>query len=390
MFAGGIPVFSFLLAIIYVSFISLGLPDGLLGAAWPTVYQQWNVPVSYSGIIYFIICLGTIISSLQSDRLTRKLGTGAVTAISVSMTAVALLGFSFSHSFLAMCLWAVPYGLGAGGVDASLNNYVALHYESRHMSWLHCMWGLGASVGPYIMSAILGAGQDWSRGYFYVGIIQVALSLGLFCTLPKWKKTADASAADRPPLKLHQVLTIPGAKAIMLAFFCYCALEQTICLWAASYLNMHTRLSPDAAAGWASMIYLGITLGRFFSGFVTTKLSDTQMIRLGCGILSLGVVLVLLPLGTGATVAGILLMGLGCAPIYPCIIHSTPVHFGAENSQAMVGLQMASAYIGSCLMPPLFGLIANHISISLLPIYLLVILVVMVWMHEVTQKKTAQ
>ena len=390
MFAGGIPVFSFLLAIIYVSFISLGLPDGLLGAAWPTVYQQWNVPVSYSGIIYFIICLGTIISSLQSDRLTRKLGTGAVTAISVSMTAVALLGFSFSHSFLAMCLWAVPYGLGAGGVDASLNNYVALHYESRHMSWLHCMWGLGASVGPYIMSAILGAGQDWSRGYFYVGIIQVALSLGLFCTLPKWKKTADASAADRPPLKLHQVLAIPGAKAIMLAFFCYCALEQTICLWAASYLNMHTRLSPDAAAGWASMIYLGITLGRFFSGFVTTKLSDTQMIRLGCGILSLGVVLVLLPLGTGATVAGILLMGLGCAPIYPCIIHSTPVHFGAENSQAMVGLQMASAYIGSCLMPPLFGLIANHISISLLPIYLLGILVVMVWMHEVTQKKTAQ
>ena len=380
-------MFSFLLAIIYAAFISLGLPDGLLGAAWPTVYPLWNVPVSYSGIIYFIICLGTIFASLSSDFLTRKLGTGMVTAISVSTTAVALLGFAFSPSFFAMCLWAIPYGLGAGGVDASLNNYVALHYESRHMSWLHCMWGLGASIGPYIMSAVLSGGQSWSNGYLYVGIIQIFLSVGLFCTLPMWKKSA-IHATQQSSLSLTRVLTIPGAKAILIAFFCYCALEQTICLWAASYLTLHSGLSPEDAAGWAAMAYLGITFGRFLSGFVTMKLNDTQMIRLGCGILSTGVLLMLLPLGSVATIVGILLAGLGCAPIYPCIIHSTPAHFGAENSQAMVGLQMASAYIGSCLMPPLFGFIADRVSISLLPAYSMVILVVMVLSHEVTQKRT--
>ena len=380
-------MFSLLLAIIYFSFISLGLPDGLLGAAWPTVYQLWNVPVSYSGIIYFIICFGTIISSLHSDRLTKHLGTGLVTALSVATTAIALLGFSFSHSFFAMCLWAIPYGLGAGGVDASLNNYVALHYESRHMSWLHCMWGLGASVGPYIMSAVLSGGQSWNNGYLYVGIIQILLSIGLFCTLPMWKKTS-APSSDQPPLKLKHVLPIPGAKAILIAFFCYCALEQTVCLWAASYLNLHTGLSPEEAAGWAAMVYIGITFGRFISGFVTMKLNDTQMIRLGCGILGVGILLMLLPLGKTATIIGILLTGLGCAPIYPCIIHSTPAHFGAENSQAMVGLQIASASVGSCLMPPLFGLIADHIHISLLPVYALTILLVMFLCHEITHKRT--
>lgn len=379
---------SLLLAIIYLSFISLGLPDGLLGAAWPTVYQQWNVPVSYSGVIYVIICIGTVIASLLSDRLTRRLGTGLVTALSVATTALALLGFAASRSFWALCLWSVPYGLGAGGVDASLNNYVALHYKSHHMSWLHCMWGLGASVGPYLMGAVLTGGGVWSDGYLYVGLIQLALTAGLFCALPLWKKTAPVCTEAQPPLKLSQVLSIPGAKAILLAFFCYCALEQTVCLWSASYLNLHTGLSPEEAAGWASMFYLGITFGRFLSGFVTMKLSDPDMIRLGCGILGLGVALVLLPLGAGATIAGILLMGLGCAPIYPCIIHSTPVHFGAENSQAMVGLQMASAYVGSCLMPPLFGLVAQHITISLLPLYTLMILLVMFVSHEITQKRT--
>ena len=379
---------SLLLAIIYLSFISLGLPDGLLGAAWPTVYQQWNVPVSFSGVIYVIICIGTVIASLLSDRLTKRLGTGMVTALSVATTALALLGFAASRSFWALCLWSVPYGLGAGGVDASLNNYVALHYKSHHMSWLHCMWGLGASVGPYLMGAVLTGGGVWSDGYLYVGLIQLALTAGLFCALPLWKKSAPVCTDPQPPLKLSQVLSIPGAKAILLAFFCYCALEQTVCLWSASYLNLHIGLPPEEAAGWASMFYLGITFGRFLSGFVTMKLSDPKMIRLGCGILGLGVALVLLPLGAGATIAGILLMGLGCAPIYPCIIHSTPTHFGAENSQAMVGLQMASAYIGSCLMPPLFGLVAQHLTISLLPLYTLVILLVMFVSHEITQKCT--
>ena len=379
-------MFHILLAIIYIAFISLGLPDGLLGAAWPTIYPDWGVPVSYSGIIFFIICLGTIISSLQSDRLTRKLGAGLVTAISTGMTAIALLGFAFSNSFWMLCLWAIPYGLGAGGVDASLNNYVAIHYESRHMSWLHCMWGLGASIGPYIMSAVLTGGQHWGNGYLYVGLLQIVLAAGLFCTLPMWKKTAAEAATDAPPMKLRQVLALPGAKSIMLAFFCYCALEQTVGLWSASFLTLRWEMSAETAAGWASMFYLGITAGRFLSGFVTMKLNDTQMIRLGCGILAAGVALVLLPLGQWFAVVGLMLIGLGCAPIYPCIIHSTPAHFGIENSQAMVGVQMASAYMGNCVMPPLFGLIAGNISISLFPAYLLAILLLMAWMHEVTCK----
>ena len=376
-----------LLIVIYISFISLGLPDGLLGAGWPTMYPQFEVPVSYSGILFLIICLGTVVSSLQSDRLTRRFGTGKVTAFSVATTALALLGFSVSTSFWQLCLWAIPYGLGAGSVDASLNNYVALHFESRHMSWLHCMWGVGASVGPYIMGAVLTGGQVWNRGYLYVGLIQLALAIGLFFCLPLWKKPSDEGIPSAPPMKLAQILAIPGAKTIMTAFFCYCALEQTVCLWSASYLHLHWHLDPDTAASWASLFYLGITAGRFLSGFVTIKLSDKQMIRLGFAVLALGVALVLLPLGKLFVLAGLVLIGLGCAPIYPCIIHSTPAYFGAENSQAMVGVQMASAYLGNCMMPPLFGLIANHIDIGLFPVYLVGILTVMISMYELTCKK---
>lgn len=376
-----------LLVIIYISFVSLGLPDGLLGAGWPTMYPQFDVPVSYSGIIFLIICLGTVVSSLQSDRVIRRLGTGKMTACSVGMTAAALFGFSFSNAFWQLCVWAIPYGLGAGGVDAALNNYVAVHYKSRHMSWLHGMWGLGASIGPYIMSAVLTGGQVWNKGYLYVGIIQMTLAAGLLLTLPLWKKPVQEQSVTTAPLKLPQIFAIPGAKEILIAFFCYCALEQTVCLWSASYLNLHLRIHPETAAAWSSLFYLGITSGRFISGFVTFKLNDTQMIRLGFAILALGVALVLLPLGIDFTLAGLVLIGLGCAPIYPCIIHSTPEHFGIENSQAMVGVQMASAYLGNCVMPPLFGLIANHVNIGLFPVYLLLILAVMVGMHEITCRK---
>ena len=376
-----------LLVIIYISFVSLGLPDGLLGAGWPTMYPQFDVPVSYSGIIFLIICLGTVVSSLQSDRVIRRLGTGKMTACSVGMTAAALFGFSFSNAFWQLCVWAIPYGLGAGGVDAALNNYVAVHYKCRHMSWLHGMWGLGASIGPYIMSAVLTGGQVWNKGYLYVGIIQMTLAAGLLLTLPLWKKPVQEQSVTTAPLKLPQIFAIPGAKEILIAFFCYCALEQTVCLWSASYLNLHLRIHPETAAAWSSLFYLGITSGRFISGFVTFKLNDTQMIRLGFAILALGVALVLLPLGIGFTLAGLVLIGLGCAPIYPCIIHSTPEHFGIENSQAMVGVQMASAYLGNCVMPPLFGLIANHVDIGLFPLYLVAILAVMVGMYELTCKK---
>ena len=378
-----------LLAIIYLAFISLGLPDALLGSAWPTMYSEFDVPVSYAGIISMIIALGTIISSLQSDRLTRKLGTGKVTAISVAMTAIALLGFSSSHAFWMLCVWAVPYGLGAGSVDAALNNYVALHYESHHMSWLHCMWGVGATVGPYIMGFALSGGKTWNTGYLYIGVLQIVLTAILVFSLPLWKerKTSESpgntneNTTLEKPLTLPQIIKIPGAKEVMLCFFCYCAIEQTAGLWASSYLTLFKGVSAETGARFAGMFFIGITVGRAINGFIAMKLQDSQMIRLGQSIIAIGVIVMLLP--------GPHIIGLGCAPVYPCIIHSTPAHFGAGRSQALIGVQMASAYVGTCLMPPIFGLIANHISIALFPVYIMALLILMVIMHELLSKKTA-
>lgn len=367
-------MFQLLLVIIYLAFISLGLPDSLLGSAWPSMYQEFSVPVSYAGGISMIIAVGTIISSLQSDRLTKKFGTGKVTAFSVLMTAAALFGFSVSHSYVALCLWAIPYGLGAGSVDASLNNYVALHYASKHMSWLHCMWGIGASLGPYVMGYALTDNGSWNMGYRYIAILQIVLTAILLVSLPLWKiKTSADTTLDtekQEPLSLKKIICIPGAKEVMVTFFCYCAVEQTAGLWASSYLVLNLGLSEDTAASFASLFFVGITIGRALGGFLTLKLNDTQMIRLGQAIVAVGTLFLFLPLGNRSALAGLVLLGLGCAPIYPSIIHSTPEHFGSDRSQAIIGVQMASAYVGTCLMPPVFGLIANHISVSLLPLYL--------------------
>mgnify|MGYP004521246095 FL=1 len=379
----------FLLAIIYLSFISLGLPDALLGAAWPNMYPQFQVPVSYAGIISMIIALGTIISSLQSDRLTRKFGTGKVTAVSVGITALALWGFSISHSFILLCLWAIPYGLGAGSVDASLNNYVALHYSSKHMSWLHCMWGIGATLGPYIMGAVLTDGATWNTGYRIISVLQIVLTAVLVFSLPKWKgqNTSSGETVHGKALSLKEILAIPGAKAVMICFFCYCAIESTTMLWASSYLHLSKGVDAKTAASFAGMFCIGITIGRGINGFIAMKLKDCQMIRMGQAIILTGIIVMILPFGKTVSLIGFSLIGLGCAPVYPCIIHSTPSHFGAERSQAIIGVQMASAYVGTCLMPPLFGLIANHISIRLLPIYLLILLALMVYMHELLERK---
>ena len=379
-----------LLVIIYLSFISLGLPDALLGAAWPIMSQEFAVPVSYAGGISLIIAMGTVVSSLQSDRLTKWLGAGKVTAISVAMTAVAIYGFSVSGEYWQLCLWAIPYGLGAGSVDASLNNYVALHYASRHMSWLHCMWGLGASIGPYIMGIALTGGMGWNMGYGIIAVIQICLSAALFLSLPLWKKRSDEPGENgekAKPLTLKQIVGIRGAKEVMLAFFCYCALEQTCILWGSSYFFLHIGLDEETAASLAALYMLGLTFGRFLNGFLTYKINDTNLIRLGEGLIGLGVVVMLLPFGKWAAMIGLVLMGLGSAPIYPCIIHSTPSHFGEENSQALIGVQMASAYVGICCMPPLFGLLANHIGVYLLPWYTGAILVLMAVMCERLERK---
>lgn len=389
-------MFSLLLAVIYLAFISLGLPDSLLGSVWPTIYQEFNVPVSYAGAIFMIISAGTIFSSLQSDRLTKSLGTGKVTAFSVLMTAVALFGFSISHSYWMLVLWAIPYGLGAGSVDASLNNYVALHYKSHHMSWLHCMWGVGASIGPYIMSFALVNGQTWNIGYRYISLIQVALTIIIMLSLPLWKKRpviSDIQEAENGKdkvLTLKEIFNIPGAKQLMLMFFCYCALEQTAGLWASSYLVLQHGFDLEVATSYGSLFFIGITVGRAISGFITMKLNDKQMIYLGQGLILIGIIIMCLPLGHQVALMGLVTIGLGCAPIYPCIIHSTPSNFGKDKSQAIIGVQMASAYVGNLLMPPLFGIIANHISAIVFPIYLLLILIVMVVMHIKLNKSVSK
>lgn len=396
---------SLLLPIIYLSFISLGLPDALLGAAWPTLYLSLDVPLSYAGIISMIISGGTIFSSLQSDRLNRRYGTGRITFGSVLLTAVALLGFSFSRSFLALCLWAIPYGLGAGSVDAALNNYVALHYKSQHMNWLHCMWGIGAALGPMLMGMCLTHGLGWPAGYRLVAGVQLALTAILFFRLPLWKKAAmeetaaasaehASSAVTLAPLSLKQIFALPGAKEIFLCFFCYSALEATIGLWASSYLSLFAGMDAKTAAGRAALFYVGITGGRALSGFLAQKWDDDRMIRLGQGIVAMGLFCLFVamlcstcsdgssPFLLLLTQFGFLLLGLGCAPIYPGIIHSTPARFGTARSQAMIGVQMASAYVGSCFLPPLFGVLARCYSVALLPFYALLLLGIMFTMHQ--------
>ena len=378
-----------LLAIIYLAFISLGLPDSVLGAAWPVMYTELGAPLSHAGLIAMIISLGTVVSSLLSDRLTRRFGSGLVTAVSVALTAAALFGFSCSRSFWQLCLIAVPYGLGAGGVDACLNNYVALHYASRHMSWLHCMWGIGAATGPVIMGRAITGGLGWPMGYRMISWLQVGLTAVLFVSLPIWQKRPDADGEKSAnALSLHEILRIPGVKEVLICFFCYCAIEQTAGLWAASYLVLANGVTEELAATLAALFFAGITVGRALNGFLTFRFDDKTLIRLGCAVILLGVVCI--PFGGAASMAGFVLTGLGCAPVYPCVIHSTPAHFGAERSQAIIGVQMAAAYIGTCTMPPLFGLVARHISVRLLPLDLLLLLGLMALMHERLLKKTAQ
>lgn len=373
-----------LLGIIYVAFISLGLPDALLGAAWPSIQGELGVPVSYAGIISIIISGGTIISSLLSDTLTKKLGTGRVTAVSVAVTAGALWGFSVSDSFWMLCVIALPYGLGAGAVDAALNNYVALHYEARHMSWLHCFWGIGASIGPYIMGACLVGGLPWTGGYQIISVLQMALTAVLFATLYLWKgsRAEEEEQGERRSMGLLEVFGLSGAKEAMISFFCYCGLEQTTGLWAASYMVLNRGISASAAAKWASLFYLGITAGRFVCGFITMKLNDRNMVRLGQAVAVAGIVLLTLPLGQVMTGVGLVMVGVGCAPVYPALLHETPDNFGEDLSQAIMGMQMACAYVGTMVMPSLFGMISGRVGIWLYPFYLLGIVAVMVLMVE--------
>ena len=385
-------MYTLLLLLIYLAFISLGLPDSLLGSAWPVIHQELQVPLSYAGAVTMIISFGTICSSLMSERLTKKLGVNIVTVCSVLLTAIALYGFSTASAFWMLCLWGIPYGLGAGAIDAALNNYVALHYNSRHMSWLHCFWGVGTIISPYIMSYALTT-SVWQNGYRMVSFLQMGITVILLVTLPVWKvnrKANEQKAEQAAVIGIRGALKIKGVPQLLLGFFSYCSLESTLLLWSSSYLVGEKGVTAQKAAAFASLFCIGITAGRFLSGLVTEKLGDYNLIRIGTGILLLGCIAMILPLKTDvAALGGLVVMGLGCAPVYPSIIHATPDNFGAQNSQAIIGIQMASAYVGSTFMPPVFGLIANHISVALMPFFVLFFIVLMYIMVKKTFQNRA-
>ena len=371
----------FLLLLIYLAFISLGLPDALLGAAWPIMSGEFRVPVSYMGIVSLLISGFTVVSSLLTDRTVNRFGTGKVTAVSVALTAVGLLGFAFSGNFWMLCVWAIPYGLGAGCVDAGLNNYVANHYASRHMSWLHCMWGVGAAIGPYVMGTVLTAGQSWNTGYLYIAIFQVALTAVMLLSIPKWKTVAGEKTEEHTHLTFRQILELPGVRSVVLIFLCYGAVESIAGHWASSYLVLHLGVGEERAAGLAAMFYLGITLGRAVSGFVTLRFNDKQMAYMGMTMVLTGLVMMLLFRLEILCIIGFVTMGVGCAPIFPCLIHATPIQFGASRSQAIIGVEMASFYAGTCFLPPAFGLFADLAGICSMPFVLLAFLMGMLLLH---------
>lgn len=375
---------SLLLAIIYISFISLGLPDALLGSAWPAMQAELKVPFSYAGIISMTIAAGTVISSFFTDKLLKKLGTGKLTACSIALTAISLLGFSFAPSFTVLCILALPYGLGAGAVDAALNNYVALYYKASHMNFLHCFWGVGVTIGPFVMGACLADGLRFSTGYQLVAIFQLILTFVVFLSLPLWKKQTSEAATETeaPTLKKSQLIHLPGVKAALCSFFLYCAIEQTAGLWGASYMVITRGISAETAARLASLFYIGITVGRFTCGFAAMKLSNKTLLRTGVGLILCGILMLLAPLGNMMMFVGFILIGVGCAPVYPGLIHDTPRNFGAEYSQSVIGLQMASSYVGTTFMPTIFGFLADHLSIRLYPFYLLIMVIGMAAMIE--------
>lgn len=379
-------VSTMLLVIIYISFISLGLPDSLLGSAWPSMVGGLSAPLWGAGLVQMTVSFGTIVSSLNSARLIRRFGTGRLTAISVAMTALALLGFSFARHYAWLLLMAVPLGLGAGAVDAALNNYVALHCAPRHMSWLHCFWGVGTTIGPVILSGCIAWGGGWAAGYRVIGGLQCALSAVLFGTLGLWRHgSVQQEEQAARELTVSQVLALPGAKPGMITFLCYCAVESTVGLWAATFMVVARGVDAAQAASYAALFYLGITVGRAISGFMTIRFLPRQMVRLGQALLAAGCALLLVPVH-GLMLAGLVLCGLGCAPIYPNIIQDTPVNYGAENSQAAIGVQMAFAYVGSTFLPSVFGGLAGRLGYGLMPVYALALTALMAAMFAAQKR----
>ncbi|WP_209810339.1 MFS transporter [Ammoniphilus resinae] len=369
-----------LLVIIYLAFIGLGLPDAMLGAAWPVMHKEYVAPIEMAGVLSMIIVGGTIVSSFYSGVVLQKWGVGRVTWVSVMMTAVALLGFSLSPSVLWLALLAVPLGLGAGSVDAGLNHYVATHYKAHHMSWLHCFWGIGAILGPLLMSHFIAGGESWRKGYLTVSVIQFAIVLLLLFSLSLWKK-GDMAAASTVPVR-GKVTQIKGVKLSLFAFFFYIGVEATISLWGSSFLVNAKELPVATAVLWVSLFYVGVTFGRLITGFVTFCFENRTLIRVGQGLILVGAVLLIVPLPPLFLLIGLVLVGFGCAPIYPCMLHITPERFGTEHSQRIIGYQMAVANIGGAFLPPLFGWFAAKTTFSVFPYVIVAYTIAMLILSE--------
>ncbi len=377
---------TFFLFVIYMAFIGLGLPDSVLGASWPVLHLALDVPIAHAGILSVMTTGGTIISSFMSGRVTKRFGTGRVTLVSVLMTAIALMGFSYASSFYWLMLLTIPLGLGAGSVDAALNGYVAMHYEAKHMSWLHSFWGVGATLGPMIMSVFLGRASGWRTGYFAISLIQAAIVILLFTTLPLWQRFGQGAVLETIPEESESgrekgIYRIPGVKYAILSFFAYCAVEMTTGLWGASYLVSYQGFTPETAARYTSLFFGGITIGRFITGFITMKFSFRSVIRAGILSIGIGVLMVLSGIYL-LLIPGFLLIGLGCAPVFPGMIHETPLRFGKKHAQSIIGIQMAFAYMGSTLMPALFGLLAGRGYLWLFTPYLLLLLGILFFSTE--------
>lgn len=383
-------MYTLLIAVIYLAFISLGLPDSLLGSAWPVMHGDIGVPVSYMGILSMVISGFTIISSLFSDKITHRFGTRYVVLGSVFLTAVALFGFSASRSFTALIILSVPYGLGAGAIDSSLNNYVAQHYSSKYMSWLHCFWGVGALISPFVMGWAL-THSVWNAGYRIIGFVQLGIALLLTATLPLWKINEATEVEKAESVSILSALKIRGVPCIIIGFFAYCSAEATSMYWASTYFAEVRGIAPERAALFASLFYIGITAGRFISGFIANKLGDRRMIIAGTCFLTCGVLSLFIPSANEyVLLIGFIIIGFGCAPIYPSIIHSTPENFGKENSGAIIGIQMASAYAGTTLMPPVYGFIGRSLGYGIMPVFLLAYIALMITMTEMTFRITAK
>jgi fucose permease len=381
-----------LLVIIYLAFISLGLPDSLLGVAWPVMQSDFDAPLETAGLLFMFIAGGTIISSLISGKILVRFGTGKVTVVSTFMTAAALLGFYFAPSVIWLFIFAIPLGLGAGAIDAGLNDFVATRYKAHHMSWLHSFWGVGATLGPVIMAQYI-SGQNWGNGYLTISGIQFLLVFVLLLALPLWKKvkTSNQNSALHEELEGSIVneevvnvkpLQIKGVKLALLSFLFYCGVEATIGLWGSSFLVNVKELPAAVAAQWVSFYYGGITIGRFITGFITFKVNNRTLIRMGQFIALAGAILLLLPFPPAFSLVGFIMVGLGLAPIFPCMLHETPTRFGKKHSQTIMGYQMAVAYTGSTFMPPLLGFIASQSTIGIFPICIVIVVAAMLFCSE--------